>query len=157
METDDDLYGVVICNLLGLGLYSEVSHSDQVLLLHSDLGPEPEQLQSMVESLQAQARVGAGGKVCENAFSFSSDLELLAEVTRLLRPGTRGDTDHVAGCVSRPGPRHTWPLIMAELSVTSAPTLLTSHPNMTVTLAKLNMSQGQLSVVLCHSKQAQPG
>ena len=47
VETDDELYGVVICNLLGPGLYSEVSHSDQVLLLHSDLGPEPEQLQSM--------------------------------------------------------------------------------------------------------------
>ena len=62
VETDDDLYGVVICNLLGLGLYGEVAHGDgdKVLLLHSDLGPEPEQLQSMVESLQAQARAGAG-------------------------------------------------------------------------------------------------
>ena len=161
-------YGVVICNPLGLGLYGEVGHGDKVLLLHSDLGPAPEQLQSVVESLQA--RVGAGGKVyvesverlgmasypassfcrvysgCVGLATVTHDLELLAEVSRLLRPG---GTLTIVQAVSHDQDPDTltWPLLMAELSVTSAPTLMTSYPNMAETLAKLNMSQGKLYTV----------
>ena len=39
------------------------------------------------------------------------------------------------------------PLILSGLTVTSAPTLLTSHPNLTETLARLDMTYGQLYAV----------
>lgn len=149
-------------------LFSGVVGGDQVLLLWSDLGPAPEQLQSVVESLQAS--VGGASKVCvENverlgmanypASSFhrvfsgcvglatvNHDLEMLALVTRLLRPGGTLTLVQAVSAGQAPDTVSS-PLILSGLSVTSAPTLLTSYPNMAETLAKLNMSQGQLVTV----------
>ena len=90
-------------------MFESVQSGDSVLLLWADLGSATDQFQAVVTSLQTQ--VGAGGRVsvenrerlalsahpassfsrifsgCLGLASISHDLDSLASLTRLLRPG----------------------------------------------------------------------
>jgi len=142
-------------------MFSSVKQSDRVLLLWSDLGSAPEQLQAAVEQIQATVGpVTNTTKVCvENiervsmsnyqASSFdkvysgclglatiSHDLDLLALLAKLLKPG--GQVTMVQAVVGGTAPdSFKSTLILSGLTPTSSPTLVSSYSWYDETVAKL--------------------
>ena len=143
-------------------MFSSVQPSTKVLLIWSDLGSVPEQLQAAVE--QIQAAVGAAPKVCvENAERLSMsghqassftqvfsgclglatvkhDLDLLAQMAKLLAPGGQLTmVQAVQGDISSDSLTST--LVLAGLASSSSPCLLSSFPGFEETVAKLGQVQ----------------
>jgi len=149
-------------------LFADVVSGDSVLLLWSDLGPNPDQLQAIVQ--QIQTTVGGNSKVCvENAerlgmanYSASSfskiysgcvglasidhDVDTLGMLTKLLKPG--GLLAFVQCLAPDQDPSSlSSSVILSGLSSSAAPECLPSLSNFDESLAKLNMSQGQFYLV----------
>jgi len=139
-------------------MFSSVKQSDRVLLLWSDLGSAPEQLQAAVE--QIQGTVGPASKVCvENverlamsnyqASSFDKvysgclglattthDLDLLALVAKLLKPG--GQVTMMQAVVEGTAPdSFKSTIILSGLTPSSSPALVSSYSCFDETVAKL--------------------
>lgn len=150
-----------------MDMFSGVKAEDSVLLLWSDLGPDPEQLQSVVQGIQSI--VGGNKKVCvENierlgmanypASCFNKiysgcvglatlqhDVDTVGQLTRLLTPG--GQLTFVQ-CVSSdqdPGTMSSLVILSGLSSPSTTP--LSSYPNYDATVSKLNMSQAQFYCV----------
>ena len=147
---------------------SGVRPGDAVLLLWSDLGPVPEQLQTSVESIKTSA--GAGGRVgvenverlsmgnypsscfdkifsgCVGLATVTHDLDSLSLVTKLLRPGGTLTMVQLLPADTAPDTLAS-SLILSGLSVSSPPTVLESYPQLSDSLNKMSMSQGQAYVV----------
>lgn len=146
-------------------MFSSVKPSNRVLLIWSDLGSEPEQLQAAVEKIQASVGTSpAAPKVCvENverlsmsshqASSFDQvfsgclglatithDLDLLAQIAKLVTPGGQVTlVQAVQGDQSPDKLKST--VVLSGLSASSAPTLLSSFPGLEATIAKLGPVQ----------------
>ena len=151
-----------------MSLFNEVVSGDTVLLLWSDLGSAPEQLQTIVE--QIQTSIGTSSKVCvENverlgmanypASSFTKiysgcvglasidhDVDTLGILTKLLKPG--GLLAFVQCLASDKDPSSlSSSVILSGLTSSASPECLPSFPAFEASLAKLNISQGQFYLV----------
>jgi len=153
-------------------MFSSVKPSHRVLLIWSDLGAAPEQLQSAVADIQAI--VGSAPKVCvENAerLSMSShkpssfdlvfsgclglatinhDLDMLAQIAKLVAPGGQvAMVQAVSGDQSADKMKST--VVLSGLTPSSSPTLLASFPGLDATVAKL----GPVQLYLCTATKPQ--
>jgi len=153
-------------------MFSSVKPSHRVLLIWSDLGSAPEQLQSAVADIQAI--VGAAPKVCvENAerLSMSShkpssfdlvfsgclglatinhDLDMLAQIAKLVAPGGQvAMVQAVSGDQSADTMKST--VVLSGLTSSSSPTLLASFPGLDATVAKI----GPVLLYLCTATKPQ--
>lgn len=143
-------------------MFSSVKPSNRVLLIWSDLGSAPDQLQAAVGDIQAV--VGAAPKVCvENverlsmsghkASSFDQvfsgclglatinhDLDLLAQISKFVAPGGQVTmVQAVSGDQSPDSLKST--VVLSGLTSSSSPTLLSSFPGLETTVAKLGPVQ----------------
>merc|ERR1712013_766416 len=127
-------------------MFSIVKPSNRVLLIWSDLGSAPEQLQAAVEEIQGA--VGATPKVCvenverlgmsghkDSSFDLvysgclglaTINLDLLAQIAKLLAPGGKL-TMVEAVPMGQNADKLKSPVVLAGLTPSSNPTLLTSE------------------------------
>jgi hypothetical protein len=143
-------------------MFSSVKPGHRVLLIWSDLGSAPEQLQSAVEEIQAG--VGAAHKVCvenverlamsghkESSFdcvfsgclglaTVTHDLDLLAQVAKLLAPGGQVTMLQAVSQGQNPESLKST-VVLSGLSSSSTPTLVPSFPGLDATVAKLGPVQ----------------
>merc|ERR1712013_543997 len=141
-------------------MFSIVKPSNRVLLIWSDLGSAPEQLQAAVEEIQGA--VGATPKVCvenverlgmsghkDSSFdlvysgclglaTIKHDLDLLAQIAKLLAPGGKL-TMVEAVPMGQNADKLKSPVVLAGLTPSSNPTLLTSElfPTLDATVSKI--------------------
>jgi len=141
-------------------MFSIVKPSNRVLLIWSDLGSAPEQLQAAVEEIQGA--VGATPKVCvenverlgmsghkDSSFDLvysgclglatvKHDLDLLAQIAKLLAPGGKL-TMVEAVPMGQNADKLKSPVVLAGLTPSSNPTLLTSElfPSLDATVSKI--------------------
>jgi len=149
-------------------IYSDIVAGDNVLLVWSDLGPDPDHLQSVVT--QVQQAVGGSKKVCvENLerlglanypsscfdriysgcvglATVTHGVDLLASLTKILKPG--GQLTYIQCLSTTEDPASlTSSVILSGLSTSSTPQALESYPTLEATLSKLNMSEAKLYLV----------
>jgi len=159
-------------------LFSTVGAGERVLLVWADLGAEPGHLQTTVE--QIQSSVGSGQKVsvenverlglasyqtgyfdkiysgCVGLATIRHDLEILALLTRLLKPG--GQLSYVESLETGADTATlTSSLILSGLSSTSDPTILQSFPSLEATLAKLKLTTASLYLVTANKPNHEVG
>jgi len=144
-------------------MFERVKAGDSVLLLWADLGSSSDMFQAVVTSVKEAA--GPGGRVCvENrerlslsahpASSFSlifsgclglasvsHDLDTLASLTRLLRPGGHLLITQLLPSDQDPA-SITSGLVLAGLTAQGPPQPLQTLPSLEESLAKLNMTSG---------------
>jgi len=144
-------------------MFESVQSGDSVLLLWADLGSATDQFQAVVTSLQTQ--VGAGGRVsvenrerlalsahpassfsrifsgCLGLASISHDLDCLASLTRLMRPGGQLTLVQILPHDQDPASL-TSSLVLAGLTAQGPPRPLETLPSFEESLAKLNMTSG---------------
>jgi len=149
-------------------MFESVQSGDSVLLLWADLGSATDQFQAVVTSLQTQ--VGAGGRVsvenrerlalsahpassfsrifsgCLGLASISHDLDTLASLTRLLRPGGQLTLVQILAQDQDPASL-TSSLVLAGLTAQAPPQPLETLPGLEESLAKLNMTSGTAFMV----------
>ena len=93
---------------------------------------------------------------CVGLATISHDLENLALLTKLLRPG--GQLSFVETLKSGADPASlSSSLILAGLSSTSQPTVLQSFPSLEATLAKLNLTEATLYLVTANKPNHEVG
>jgi len=149
-------------------MFESVQTGDSVLLLWADLGQATDQFQAVVTSLKE--RVGSGGRVsvenrerlalsahpassfsrifsgCLGLASISHDLDTLASLTRLLRPG--GHLTLIQILASDQGPASlTSSLVLSGLTALGPPQPLETLPGLEESLVKLNMTSGTAFLV----------
>ena len=152
-------------------MFESVQSGDSVLLLWADLGSATDQFQAVVTSLQTQ--VGTGGRVsvenrerlalsahpassfsrifsgCLGLASISHDLDTLASLTRLLRPGGQLTLVQILPPDQDPASL-TSSLVLAGLTAQGPPQPLETLPSLEESLAKLNMTSGTaFQVLIC--------
>jgi len=160
-------------------MFENVQTGDSVLLLWADLGPATDQFQAAVTSLKERVGSGGGRVSVENrerltlsahpASSFSRifsgclglasinhDLDTLASLTRLLRPGGQLTLVQILPSDQDPASLSS-SLVLAGLTAVGPPRPLETLPGLEETLAKLNMTSGTAFLVTASTPNHEVG
>jgi len=158
-------------------LFSGVGAGERVLLVWSDLGPQPQLFQDSVE--QIQSTVGSATKVsvenveriglanylpgyfdkifsgCVGLATIDHDLDRLGLLTKLLKPG--GQLSYVQCLKTGEDPASLSSSVILSGLQSSPPTQLLTFPSLESTLASLSLTEASLYLVTANKPNHRVG